>query len=65
MADVAATRRLERIHVRQLLVRHRFYEGGSSLGLQSVKRTPLSKLRVPKLTISPMRDDTQINYTTG
>ena len=37
VADVAATRRLERIHVRQLLVRHCFNEGSSNLGLQSVR----------------------------
>ncbi len=40
VADVAATRRLERIHVRQLFVRHCFYEGSSSLGLQSVRKRP-------------------------
>ena len=53
VADVAATRRLERIHVRQLLFRHCFYEGSSNLGLQSVRNRSCRTYASPFKTASP------------
>ncbi len=63
-ADVAATRRLERIHVRQLFFRHCFYEGSSNLGLQSVRNRSCRTYASPFSNASRTSRDAQIYDTT-
>ena len=65
VADVAATRRLERIHVRQLLFRHCFYEGSSNLGLQSVRNRSCRTYASPLLDAPHKCSDAHVNDTTG
>ena len=65
VADVAATRRLERIHVRQLLVCHCFNEGSSNLGLQSVRKHPCRTYASPLLNQKRNQAISPFKVTTG